>query len=147
MGDGEENAVRRRLFVAVRLGSEVEGFGKGENGFVLHDASEALVVLVLERSRTREAVSQDSRCSTLMAHILFGSSVSGWWTYGLVDTHRRASKYQASPLSTIAPLGEQKLVLSLDNPALELLRLSILKAPDYLTTSVSADPLTVEIDV
>lgn len=76
MGDGEENAVRRRLLVALGVGGKVEGLGEGENGLVLHDASETVVILVLERSRTREAVSQDSRCPTLVAHILSKWSVS-----------------------------------------------------------------------
>jgi hypothetical protein len=74
-------------------------------------------------------------------------SVSCWRTRSVADTHRRTSESQASPFSTITPLGEQKLISSLDNPALELLRLGIFEFPYYLATSVSADPLTVEIDV
>ena len=63
------------------------------------------------------------------------------------NTHRGTSESQASPLGTIAPFSKQKLIPSLDNPALEFLRLGILKFPYNLTASVSADPLTVEIDV
>ena len=63
------------------------------------------------------------------------------------NTHRGTSESQTSPFSTISPLGEQKFVSSLDNPALELFRLSVLKFPHDFATSVSADPLAVEIDV
>jgi hypothetical protein len=65
----------------------------------------------------------------------------------MANTHRRTSESQASPFSTITPLGEQKLISSLDDPALELFRLGIFEFPYYLATSVSTDPLAVEVDV
>lgn len=65
----------------------------------------------------------------------------------MCHAHRGTSKAQTSPLGAITPFSEQELILSLDNPALQLLGLSILKLPDYFSTSVSADPLTVQVDV
>lgn len=61
--------------------------------------------------------------------------------------HRGSSEAQTSPLGAITPFSEQELILSLDNPALQLLSLSILKLPYYFSTSVSADPLSVQVNV
>jgi hypothetical protein len=147
VGNGEEDAIRGSLLVARSVGSEIERFGEGKNGLVLHDASEAVVILVLKCSGTREAISQDSRCSTLVAYILLQWLVSRCGSPSMANTHRRTSESQASPFSTITPLGEQKLISSLDDPALELFRLGIFEFPYYLATSVSTDPLAVEVDV
>ena len=61
--------------------------------------------------------------------------------------HGWTSESQASPFSTIVPFGKDEFILSLDHPALQFLRLGILKLPNNLTTSVSADPLAIEINV
>lgn len=66
------------------------------------------------------------------------------------SAHSRSCEPQCSPFGSIVELCEQQLLSPLDGPCLELLfflEIGLLELPLDLTASVSADPLTVYVDV
>lgn len=109
---------------------------KCKHWLLFHNATEAVIIAILQCSGAGEPLSQKGRRARLVTDI-------SW-----------SREMQHAPFSSIIPLRQQLLRFSLDTPGLYApLALSLcfeashFEVPIDLITTITADPLSVEINI
>lgn len=149
VSDGEENTIRGRSGLRGCVRGEFECLGECKDGLIIHYTTEPVVNCIVEGAIVSEEITKKSRCAGLMTCFLRKVSFRPaiFWQ---IRTYSWRCEPQGPPLGLIAMFSVSLLDATFDCPCFErfpVAQLGMLKGPLDVTSSVPADPLTIDVNV